>query len=290
MTFQLFLVSPLCVSASVQQGGSDPSSWCDSSHSCREWYTLTSAICRSACQSPELRRVQKQLLYEGCSRSNDSYFIMLDHNIRGGCRLCDSRDWTFPPVFPYLLLLCDRWQQRDSLTKWCLTWKCAWSRGVSLNSSMWKNGTHWHSSTLAKVSGDQTVDMRTAGGGCCLSAVMTVTVGHLHWCRFLWVQHMQALAHWWCKCIWKWLCWKTVFCSWTFSLSNSAIVLFVVGFMEINRRHYFWSNPCTFAYTTEETLYFGKVRYLSEGEPWGPAPTGRQLPQKPSQGSDRSPG
>jgi len=35
--------------------------------------------------------------------------------------------------------------------KWRLTWKCVWSKGVKLNFSMQKkNGTHWHSSTLAE--------------------------------------------------------------------------------------------------------------------------------------------
>jgi len=41
-----------------------------------------------------------------------------------------------------------------------------------------------------------------------------------------------------------WLCWKVMFCSWEFALSNSIIVIFVsvTVYMEINRRHYFWSN------------------------------------------------
>ena len=47
------------------------------------------------------------------------------------------------------LFLCDRWQQRGSLRKWCLTWKSVCSKGVSLSSSIWgKNGTPWHSSML----------------------------------------------------------------------------------------------------------------------------------------------
>jgi len=29
----------------------------------------------------------------------------------------------FPSVLHYILLPCDRWQQRGSLTKWYLTWK-----------------------------------------------------------------------------------------------------------------------------------------------------------------------
>ena len=39
-----------------------------------------------------------------------------------------SRGWTFPTVFHYILLPCDRWHQRSSLTDWCLTWKCWWSK------------------------------------------------------------------------------------------------------------------------------------------------------------------
>jgi len=47
------------------------------------------------------------------------------------CRWDGSRDWTFPPIFHYLLLSCDRWQQRGSLTEWHLTWKGIWSRSVT---------------------------------------------------------------------------------------------------------------------------------------------------------------
>ena len=47
---------------------------------------------------------------------------------------------------------------------------------------------------------------------------------------------------------WWWLCWKGVFCSWEFALSNSVIVLFVsiVVSMEINKRRYFWNNVYCF--------------------------------------------
>ena len=82
--------------------------------------------------------------YEGCSKSNASYFIMLAHNIRGGCWWYGSRGWTFPPISHYVLLLCDRWQQRGTLTEWHLTWECVWSEGVSLNSSIWKKHLHLH--------------------------------------------------------------------------------------------------------------------------------------------------
>ena len=68
-------------------------------------------------------------------------FITLVHNIRGGCWKYGTRPWTFPPIFCYILLLCDRRQQRSSLTVWHLTWMCIWSKGVELNSSTQKK---WH--------------------------------------------------------------------------------------------------------------------------------------------------
>ena len=59
-------------------------------------------------------------------------------HVRGGCWWYRSKGWTFLVIFHYILLSCDRWQQRGSLTKWCLTWKCIWGKGASLNSCMWK--------------------------------------------------------------------------------------------------------------------------------------------------------
>ena len=57
----------------------------------------------------------------------------------------NRRGWSFPPVFHYILLLCDRWQQRGNLTKWHLTWKWVCSESVSLHSSVRKK---WHSLTF----------------------------------------------------------------------------------------------------------------------------------------------
>ena len=66
---------------------------------------------------------------------------MLTHDARGGCWWDGSRGWTSPPIFHCILLLCDSWQQRGSLTQWRLIWKCIGSKRVSLNSSMQKK---WH--------------------------------------------------------------------------------------------------------------------------------------------------
>ena len=55
---------------------------------------------------------ERKKWYECCFKNNTSYFILSAHDIRGGCWWYSSRSWTFPPIFHYILLLCDRWQQR----------------------------------------------------------------------------------------------------------------------------------------------------------------------------------
>jgi len=123
-----------------------------------------------------------EIKYKGCSESNAFYFIMLAHDIRGGCWWYGSTGWTFPPTFHYILLPCDEWQQRDSVTKRHLTWKCGWRKGVSLNSTMQKKQ---HPLTFINPCWMflETIQWMWAqwGGGWCVSAV--ATAGHLCWCR-----------------------------------------------------------------------------------------------------------
>ena len=88
-------------------------------------------------------------IFEDCSKSNISLFIMLAHSIRGRWWWYGSTGSTFLPMFCYTLLLCNRWQQRGRLTKWHLTWKCRWSKDMSLNSYIWKK---WHLLTFTDVS------------------------------------------------------------------------------------------------------------------------------------------
>jgi len=130
--------------------------------------------------------------YEVCVKGNASYVIMLAHDVRGRCWCYSSSGWTFPSVFHYILLLCDRWHQRGSLTKWRLTWKCVWSKGLSLNSSMRKKlypltfiDTSW-----TFVETKQSV-WKHWGSGWCVSAVATVTwkISHTAGC------HAQLLRH-----------------------------------------------------------------------------------------------
>jgi len=76
--------------------------------------------------------------FKGCSESNAFYFIMLAPDATGGCWWYGSTGQTFSPISRSMLLPCDRWQQRGTLTQWCLTWKRGLSKGVALNSSMWE--------------------------------------------------------------------------------------------------------------------------------------------------------
>ena len=128
--------------------------------------------------------------YKGCSVSNALYFVLWACDVRGGWWWYGGRSWTFPPIFHYVLLLCVRWQQRGSLTKRSMTWKCVWSKDVELNSSVKEKcypltfiDAYW-------------MFMRTKqwmwvqwGSGWCISAVVPVTVGHFCSCRFSQARH-----------------------------------------------------------------------------------------------------
>ena len=130
------------------------------------------------------------------------------------CWWYSSIGWIYPPTFHYILLPCDRWQKRGSLTEWHLTWKWVWSKGVSLNSMRKSKPTDIHM-YLLNVYEDQTVDVST-----------------VRW----WVVHFssgdvyknvkQALAHCWQKCTANAhdCVEKIVFCSWEFALSKSVLV------------------------------------------------------------------
>ena len=106
-----------------------------------------------------------------------SYFVMLAHSVRGRCWWYGRKGWTFPPVFHSMLLPCDRWQPRGSLTERCLTWKCTWSRSVWNWIPPCRNsGTHWHPLTRAEVDRDQTKQWTWAQwwGGYCVSSGVAV--------------------------------------------------------------------------------------------------------------------
>ena len=58
--------------------------------------------------------------------------------------------WFFWPIFCCILLSRDKWQQRDNLTKWCMTWKCLWYKMCNWLPLCRRNCNSWHSATLAK--------------------------------------------------------------------------------------------------------------------------------------------
>jgi len=153
------------------------------------------------------------------------------------------------PSHQYSVTCCDRWQQRSTLTEWRLTWKCVWSKGVEMNSSMWKK---WLPLTFIDIFW---MFMETRNSWCKAKLwVEHFSCGNSdvkdkscsRWpCGFLWEQYTGSCSllskmqsSWW------WLCCKIAFFSWEFALSNSVIVLFipVVVSLEMNRRHYFWIN------------------------------------------------
>jgi len=139
-----------------------------------------------------------QVYYKGCTESIAPCFIMLMYNSRSECWWHGSRSRTFAPIIHYILLRCDRWQQRGSLTQWHLTWKCVWSKEVSWISQCGRIGIHWHSLTLAEC-------LWKPNSWCEHSEV--VSGRFQQWCKQQWVIStgedfdecgLQVLVHcWW---------------------------------------------------------------------------------------------
>ena len=172
--------------------------------------------------------------YKGCFKSNASYFIMLAHSIRGRCWWYGSRGWTFLPIFYYVLLPCDRWQQRGSLTEWCLTWKCVWSKGVSVSSSTWKklHPLTFTDACWTLMETKQWVWAQRGTGGAFQQRWQWVTLTGIDCFKC----SMQAFVHRWWKCIADGGdCVERVFHSWEFALSSSVIILFVSVVVSFSR-------------------------------------------------------
>jgi len=140
------------------------------------------------------------------------------------------------PSASILLLPCNRWQQRGSLTKWRLTWKCYEAKLCHWIPPWRKNGTHWHSSMPAECLWRSTsgcehsealpnaqwaVRFSCGNSGSGSPPLMQMFTGAA--CRLLFIasenEQLMVVA--------VFSGWKTVFCSWEFSLSSSVIVLFV---------------------------------------------------------------
>jgi len=137
---------------------------------------------------------------------------MFTHGVKSEYCQYGSRSRISSLIFRYILVLCHRWQQRGSLTEWCLTWKCVWSKGVELNSSTW-NKLHcltlndwiqhaecwWRSNSAC----DSTVKVGHCGqhfpsSNAIIAAVkqwVTSTGEDFYECC------MQVLVHHWWKCV-----------------------------------------------------------------------------------------
>ena len=135
--------------------------------------------------------------------------ILFAHNTTG--RWWWYRVWSFSTVFYCILLPCERYQYRGSLTKQCLTWKSVWSKGMELNSSkctyqIVPTDTHqswWHQKITSTGADFYKHGMQT--------------LVHVHCSDHIVKQYLVT--------------------------ENSVTVLFVsfLFSMEINRRHYLWS-------------------------------------------------
>ena len=132
------------------------------------------------------------LIHKGFFESNNSYFMMLAHDSRGGCWWYGSRGWTFPTIFCYMLLLCDRWQV------WYLTWKLCEAKG-------WD----WIIPKLHPLTFIDTCWMLMEtkqwiwaqwGGAWWVSAVLTVIVV-IAAAADIYEHGTQTLVHCWQKCI-----------------------------------------------------------------------------------------
>ena len=100
-----------------------------------------------------------------------------------------------------MLLPCDRWQQRGTLTEWRLTWKSIWRKGVEFNSSMRKKVTPVDiQQHLLNIYGDQAVDvstvrwwvMHSSSGDCDSRSPLLVQIVTKAACRLLFIAGENA--------------------------------------------------------------------------------------------------
>ena len=139
---------------------------------------------------------------------------MLAHDIRGRCWWYGSMGWTFPLIVCSILLLCDRWQQRGSLTNGIWRGSVYEAKVYHWIPPCGKKCTHWHSLMLGECF------WRPNSGYKRCEAVGGAFQQREQWQgrqATFWVA-TQSLVHGWWKCIVSggdW--WKPVFCSWEFA-------------------------------------------------------------------------
>ena len=139
--------------------------------------------------------------YKSCSESNVSCFIMFTRYVRIRCWWYGSRNWTFPQVFHYVLLLCNRWQQRDWMTSDMEVDVDVKPRCVTVFLYKEKMALTDISRLFLNVYGDQIVDVDAVrqwvvcfiSGNCSMK-----DKPHSGWlCRFFKGSMQDLVHHWW---------------------------------------------------------------------------------------------
>jgi len=146
---------------------------------------------------------------KGCSESNASYFILLAQNTRCRWWCYGSGSWAIPPIFNYILLPHDTWQKWGILTSGI-------SHGSVYEAKVWDSTIakfhhcqkKWHLLTFIDACWMFLETKRWVraqwGSEWCVSAAATVmrkTSYILEGCTDFYEHSMQAVFHWWRKCI-----------------------------------------------------------------------------------------
>jgi len=149
--------------------------------------------------SPSIKII-RDLLWMQCL-----LFMMLVQDIRGRCSWHGSRGWTFPQISCYILLLCDRWQQRGILSEWYPTLECGCrKRCVNEFLCVEKNCIQSHSWMFAE-------HLWRPSSGCEFTVVHFSSADNMSGssagtaCRLLFIAGKSA---WLIGCVW----WKIFFC------------------------------------------------------------------------------
>ena len=144
-------------------------------------------------------------VYKGCSESNASYFLMLSHNVRGGCMAVKPL-----PVCEYSITVVAMWQMaaEGHSDKMASNTEAYMKQNCVIEflhvEKLAPTDIHWR---LLNVYEDQTVDVNTVRW--CISAMTTTTVGHLCWWQFLQAWHAGSSSCWQKSTDSGGDCWKT---------------------------------------------------------------------------------
>jgi len=142
-----------------------------------------------------VRVIPRGLLWKLCLQ----FFISV-HDVRGRWWWYGSSSRVFPKIFHYILLLCDRWQQRGNLTKWLWHGSTYEAKVCHWILPCRKKCIQWQSLMVAEC-------LWRPNSGCEHSEVMGSTFQQWwQWVTSLvqvFMCGIQALVHHWQKCIAK---------------------------------------------------------------------------------------